>query len=180
MLKEVSRKLSAAEKRLIRTRAKSVRSNIISGIYPDSIALHMTDFAGRLEVEAQTGRAYSILCKPTRIITRTEIEDEGASWIFDGGDGNYLGLFGQDFWETPRFPSSFFEIISGATFRTIIAMRSLADTHPPLSYISVPEEAWKPIWKSDLWRSSDPVWIEAEPEIDPVELVRTAHTCIRK
>lgn len=78
----------------------------------------------KLVEELESGQAYAITCRPQRIIEREEFEDEGAFWIFDGGDGRYLAICGQDYYETPRFPSSHFEVVLGARHRSIVGIRS--------------------------------------------------------
>ena len=75
---------------------------------------HMLSHRQRLAEELESGSAYAISCCPSRIIERTEFEDEGAFWIFDGGDGRYLAICGQEYYETPRFPSAHFEVIMGS------------------------------------------------------------------
>jgi hypothetical protein len=77
----------------------------------------------KLREELEGGLAHSILCRPKRIIEREEFEDEGALWIFDGGDGKYLAICGQDHYATPRFPSAEFEVVLGSRNRTLIGIR---------------------------------------------------------
>ena len=78
----------------------------------------------RLAEELEEGQAYVITCRPTRVIERDQFEDEGELWIFDGGDGRYLAICGQEYYETPRFPSSHFEVVLGARHRSVVGIRS--------------------------------------------------------
>ena len=78
----------------------------------------------RLAEELESGQAHVITCQPIRIIEREEFEDEGALWIFDGGEGRYLAICGQEYYETRRFPSSRFEIVMGSRHGSIIGIRS--------------------------------------------------------
>jgi len=89
----------------------------------------------RLAEELEGGQAHSIVCRPSRIIEREEFEDEGALWIFDGGDGRYLAICGQDYYETPRFPSSHFEVVMGARHRSVIGIRSHGLRVPSRSHL---------------------------------------------
>lgn len=85
---------------------------------------HMLAHRQRLTEELESGQAYAITCRPSRIIEREEFEDEGAFWIFDGGDGRYLAICGQEYHETPRFPSAHFEVVMGARHRSVVGIRS--------------------------------------------------------
>jgi hypothetical protein len=85
---------------------------------------HHETFRQQMAEELESGNAYAVTCRPTRIFEREEFEDEGAFWIFDGGDGRYLILCGQGFYETPRFPSAHFEVVLGARHRMVIGIRS--------------------------------------------------------
>ena len=78
----------------------------------------------RLAEELESGQAHAITCRPSRIIEREEFEDEGSLWIFDGGDGRYLAIRGQEYYETPRFPSPHFEVVMGARHRLVVGIRS--------------------------------------------------------
>jgi hypothetical protein len=85
---------------------------------------HQLAFRQRLTEELESENAYTVTCRPTRIIEREEFEDEGTLWIFDGGEGRYLVLCGQDYYSTARFPSSQFEVVMGSLHRTVIGIRS--------------------------------------------------------
>ena len=85
---------------------------------------HMLAHRRRLAEELESGQAHAITCRPSRIIEREEFEDEGSLWIFDGGDGRYLAICGQEYYETPRFPSPHFEVVMGARHRLVVGIRS--------------------------------------------------------
>lgn len=70
MIEELSRPLKASERRVMLSRAKSVRSHLDAGFYDKHFSGHYDRFTKRLTDEAQTGAAYVIHCAPTRIITR--------------------------------------------------------------------------------------------------------------
>jgi hypothetical protein len=78
---------------------------------------HHETFRQKMAEDLESGNAYAIICRPKRIFEREEFEDEGAFWIFDGGDGRYMVLCGQSFYETPRFPSAHFEVGCPASIR---------------------------------------------------------------
>ena len=85
---------------------------------------NMLAYRCKLAEELESGQVYAITCRPNRIIEREEFEDEGAFWIFDGGEGRYLAICGQEYYETPRFPSSHFEVVLGVRHRLVIGIRS--------------------------------------------------------
>lgn len=111
---------------------------------------HQLTFRQRLAEELESGTAHSITCRPKRIIEREEFEDEGALWIFDGGEGRYLALFGQDYYETPRFPSSHFEVVIGTRHRTVIGIRSFSTRLPSTIVVTDDDIAWGTFPEQDV------------------------------
>lgn len=103
---------------------------------------HMLAQRHRLAEELELGDAHVITCCPSRIIEREEFEDEGALWIFDGGDGRYLAICGQDYNETPRFPSSHFEVVMGACHRSVVGIRSRGLRAPSTLVVKGDDMAW--------------------------------------
>ena len=57
----------------------------------------------RLAEELESGQAHTITCRPSRIIEREEFEDEGALWIFDGGEGRSMAICGQEYYGDASF-----------------------------------------------------------------------------
>lgn len=106
---------------------------------------HMLAHRQKLAEELESGLAYVITCRPTRIIEREEFEDEGALWIFDGGDGRYVAIGGQEYYETPRFPSSHFEVIMGARHRMILGIRSRGLRAPSTVVVTGDDIDWESI-----------------------------------
>jgi hypothetical protein len=104
---------------------------------------HMLSHKQKLVEELEAGNAYAIACRPARIIEREEFEDEGAFWIFDGGNGSYLALCGQEYYETPRFPSAHFEIVMGARHKSVIGIRSKGLRIPSTQVVSGKDIAWE-------------------------------------
>lgn len=102
----------------------------------------MLSYRQNLAEELATGEAHAIKCSPTRIIEREEFEDEGAFWIFDGGDGSYLALCGQEYYESRRFPSSLFEIVLGARHKSFIGIRSKGPRIPSTLIVSGKDISW--------------------------------------
>ena len=111
---------------------------------------HQLSFRQRLTEELEAGTAYSITCRPKHIIEREEFEDEGALWIFDGGEGRYLALCGQDYYETPRFPSSHFEVVMGARHGTVVGIRSHGPRVPSSAVVSGEDIAWATFPERDV------------------------------
>ena len=103
---------------------------------------HMLAYRQRLAEELESGQAHTITCRPSRIIEREEFEDEGALWIFDGGEGRYLVICGQEYYETPRFPSSHFELVMGARHRLVIGIRSHGLRVPSTIVVKGDDIAW--------------------------------------
>jgi hypothetical protein len=104
---------------------------------------HMLAFRRKLSEELEAGQVYSVVCRPSRIIEREEFEDEGSLWVFDGGDGNYLAICGQEYYETPRFPSSHFEIVMGARHQSVVGIRSHGLRVPSTLVVNGDDIAWK-------------------------------------
>lgn len=86
--------------------------------------------------EIDRGIAISIFCRPARIFEWEEFEDEGATWVFDGGSGRYLLLSGQDFEPTRDFPSSSFEVVVGGVHGDLIAIHSCGPRIPATELIN--------------------------------------------
>lgn len=103
-----------------------------------------------LAEELSSGQAYSITCSPTRIFEREEFEDEGAAWIFDGGNGRYLALCGQDYYETPRFPSANFEIVMSASRKALIGIRSRGPRIPSTLVVRGSDDSWETLLAKDV------------------------------
>lgn len=103
---------------------------------------HMLAYRQRLAEELESGQAHTIVCRPSRIIEREEFEDEGAFWVFDGGDGRYLAICGQDYYETPRFPSSLFEVVLGARHRLVVGIRSRGPRVPSTLVVKGDDITW--------------------------------------
>jgi hypothetical protein len=104
---------------------------------------YMLAYRQRLAEELESGQVHSITCRPSRIIEREEFEDEGALWIFDGGDGRYLAICGQEYYETPRFPSSHFEVVMGARHRLVVGIRSHGLRVPSSLVVKGDDIAWE-------------------------------------
>ena len=104
---------------------------------------HMVAYRQQLSEELDSGIARAITCHPKRIIEREEFEDEGAFWIFDGGNGRYLAICGQEYYETPRFPSSQFEVIMGSRHGSVIGIRSRGLRVPSTLVVSGDDIAWE-------------------------------------
>ncbi|WP_395739261.1 hypothetical protein [Prosthecobacter sp.] len=96
----------------------------------------------RIAEELEAGQVRVIRCQPTRILEREEFEDEGAFWIFDGGDGHYLAICGQDYHETPRFPSADFEVLITPRHRLVLGIRSRAPRMPSTLVVKGEEIEW--------------------------------------
>ena len=107
---------------------------------------HRQKFAEDLE----SGQAHVITCRPTRIIEREEFEDEGALWIFDGGEGRYLVISGQEYYKTPRFPSSHFEVVMGARHGLVIGIRSHGLRIPSTLPVTGDDIPWDNLPNSDI------------------------------
>jgi hypothetical protein len=103
---------------------------------------HMMTFYRKLADELEAGDARVISCRPVRIFERKEFEDEGAFWIFDGGNGRYLALCGQEHHETPRFPSDHFELILGARHRVFLGVRAKGKRMPSTMVVEGDEISW--------------------------------------
>lgn len=103
---------------------------------------HMLAYRKRLAEELELGQAHVITCRPSRIIEREEFEDEGALWIFDGGDGRYLAICGQEYYETPRFPSAHFEVVMGARHSSVVGIRSHGLRVPSTLVVKGDDIAW--------------------------------------
>jgi hypothetical protein len=110
----------------------------------------MRQFSKHLTDELNAGIAQTITCRPARIFEREEIEDEGAVWIFDGGDGRYLALSGQDYYETARFPSTHFEIVMGSRHKTVLGIRCLGVKMPSSTIVSGRGTSWNSIPEADV------------------------------
>ena len=99
----------------------------------------------RFAEELEAGQASVLDCRPSRIIEREEFEDEGALWIFDAGDGSYLAICGQEHYETPRFPSSHFEVVMGTRHKLVIGIRSHGLRAPSTLVVNSNDIAWSNI-----------------------------------
>jgi hypothetical protein len=104
----------------------------------------------KLAEELELGQAHVIICRATRVIERKEFEDEGAFWIFDGGDGRYLAICGQNYYEKPRFPSSNFEVVMGARHRLVIGIRSIGQRVPPTHVVKGNDVTWNSFPATDI------------------------------
>ena len=56
-------------------------------------------------------RARAARVQSTRVVSFDEIEDEGACYAFDVGDGQVLFVLGQEFYESEDFPNTDFSLI---------------------------------------------------------------------
>lgn len=112
--------------------------------YRERRRLRRSILANRQKIleELETGQVRVISCQPSRIIEREEFEDEGAFWIFDGGDGRYLAICGQDYHETPRFPSADFEVVLSARHRLALGIRSRAPRMPSTLVVKGKDIEW--------------------------------------
>jgi hypothetical protein len=117
---------------------------------------HMLAHRQRLAEELESGQAHAIVCEPSRIVEREEFEDEGALWIFDGGDGRYLAICGQEYYETPRFPSSRFEVVMGARHRSVVGIRSHGLRVPSTLVVKGDDIAWESFPERDITMFSAP------------------------
>ena len=106
--------------------------------------------------DLESGQAHVITCRPTRIIEREEFEDEGALWIFDGGEGRYLVISGQEYYETPRFPSSHFDVVMGARHGLVIGIRSHGLRIPSTLPVTGDDIPWDNFPNSDITVFSAP------------------------
>lgn len=111
---------------------------------------HMLAHRQKLVEELESGQAHAIICRPSRIIEREEFEDEGALWIFDGGDGRYLAICGQEYYDTPRFPSAHFEVVMGARHRLVIGIRSRGLRIPSTLVVKGDVIAWESFPDRDI------------------------------
>jgi hypothetical protein len=117
---------------------------------------HMLAHRQRLAEELESGQVHVITCQPSRIIEREEFEDEGAFWIFDGGDGRYLAICGQEYYETPRFPSAHFEVVMGVRHRLLIGIRSRCLRAPSTLLVKGDDIAWDSFPNRDITLFSAP------------------------
>ena len=104
----------------------------------------------QLAEELELSTAFVIACEPVRIIEREEIEDEGALWVFDGGEGLYVALCGQIFEATPRFPAARFNVVMGARHQTMLGIRSRGLRSPSSVVVSYNDSAWATFPKSPV------------------------------
>jgi hypothetical protein len=111
---------------------------------------HMLEYRRKLAEELESGQVHTITCRPSRIFEREEFEDEGALWIFDGGEGRYLAICGQEYYETPRFPSSHFEVVLGARHHSVIGIRSHGPRVPSTVVVKGDEIAWSSFPDRDI------------------------------
>ncbi len=107
-----------------------------------SMRNHVLEDRLRIKKDANTGSIRSIHCKPIRSFQREEFEDEGEYLIFEGGDGHYLALVGQDFYETAFFPSDHFEILLGARSSSLFSIRNHGSKLTELTTIHGEELPW--------------------------------------
>jgi len=124
----------------------------------------------RLAEELELGQAHAITCRPSRIIEREEFEDEGALWIFDGGDGRYLAICGQEYYETPRFPSAHFEVVMGARHRSVVGIRSHGLRVPSTVVVKGDDIAW------DSFPDRDITVFSAPPNAELPVILRSLET----
>lgn len=117
---------------------------------------HMLAHRQTLAEELESGQARSIVCQPNRIIEREETEDEGALWIFDGGNGLYLAICGQEYYKTPRFPSAHFEVVMGARHGTVIGIRSHGLRVPSTLVVKGDDIPWDSFPDKDITLFSAP------------------------
>ena len=111
---------------------------------------HMLAHRQMLIEELESGQAYAITCQPSRIIEREEFEDEGALWIFDGGEGQYLAICGQEYRETARFPSAHFEVVMGSRHRLVIGIRSRGLRMPSTLVVGGDDIPWDRFPRKDI------------------------------
>ena len=128
---------------------------------------HILTHRQRLTEELESGQAYAITCQPSRIIEREEFEDEGAFWIFDGGDGRYLAICGQEYYATSRFPSSHFEVVMGARHRLVIGIRSHGLRSTSTIVVKADNIAW------DSFPEKDITVFSAPPNADLPVIIRS-------
>lgn len=131
---------------------------------------HMLAHRQRLAEELESGQAYAIICRPSRIIEREEFEDEGSLWIFDGGDGRYLAICGQEYYETPRFPSSHFEVVMGARHRLVVGIRSRGSRAPSTLVVKGDDIPW------DNFPERDIIVFSAPPNAELAAILRSLET----
>ena len=131
---------------------------------------HMLALRQRLAEELESGQAHAITCRPSRIIEREEFEDEGALWIFDGGDGRYLAICGQEYYATPRFPSSHFEVVMGALHRMVVGIRSHGSRVPSTLVVKGDDIAW------DSFPDRDITVFTAPPNAELPVILRSLET----
>ena len=131
---------------------------------------HMLEYRQRLAEELQSGQAHVITCRPSRIIEREEFEDEGAFWIFDGGEGRYLVISGQEYYETPRFPSSHFEVVMSVRHRLVVGIRSHGLRVPSTVVVKGDEISW------DSFPDRDIVVFSAPPNAELPVILRSLET----
>ena len=135
---------------------------------------HMLAHRQRLAEELESGQAHAITCRPSRIIEREEFEDEGALWIFDGGDGHYLAICGQEYYETPRFPSSYFEVVMGARHRLVVGIRSHGLRVPSTIVVKGDDIAWNSFPDRDITVFAAPPNAELPVILRSLETATTA------
>lgn len=107
------------------------------------LRLHMLAYRQRLAEDFKSGLARVITCRPVRVIEREAFEDEGNLWIFDGGDGCYLAVCGQEYYETPRFPSSHFDVVMGGRHGSVLGIRSHGLRVPATLLVKDGEIPWE-------------------------------------
>jgi hypothetical protein len=113
-------------------------------------------FLNKLSEDAGSGVVHCVECRSTRLIEREEFEDEGAFYVFDGDDDNYLALVGQDFYETPRFPSDHFEIVRGGKHRILLGIRSRGKKLAPVRVVGGEQLPWDDFPTNDVTIFSAP------------------------
>ncbi len=126
----------------------------------------MMEHRQRIAEELEAGQVRVIRCQPSRIIEREEFEDEGAFWIFDGGDGRYLVICGQDYCETPRFPSADFEVVLTARRRLVVGIRSLGPRMPSTLVVKAEDIDW------DCFPEEEIVLFSAAPNAELADVLR--------
>jgi hypothetical protein len=131
---------------------------------------HMLAHRQRLAEELESGQAHVITCRPSRIIEREEFEDRGALWIFDGGEGRYLVISGQEYYETPRFPSSHFEVVMGARHRLVVGIRSHGLRVPSTLVVKGDDITW------DSFPDRDITVFSAPPSAELPVILRSLET----
>lgn len=135
---------------------------------------YMLSHKQKLIEELEAGDAHVITCCPARIIEREEFEDEGAFWIFDGGNGSYLALCGQEYYETPRFPSAQFEIVMGARHKSVIGIRSGGLRIPSTQVVSGDDVAW------EMFPAKDITLFQAPANAELPEILRSLGAALAK